>query len=868
MSFKIRTVLNNINNTVVSGAAGAGGAQGRQGNAGAPGAPGAPGTNGLQGLQGFLGIPGTNGTDGLQGLQGLPGSNTGLQGYQGLQGIQGFIGLQGYLGSQGFVGIQGTPGGTQGYVGTQGFVGFQGFDGYIGSDGPQGLEGPIGPSGGPTGPTGPEGTIPVDPVVDTLHVVNAFSQGVTGVPGSTGTFFFTPNTKGANTVEGCEQILDETSVETYGALSFTSDNQAGYVMSTNVVGATAYPASGATAYKAFGNVGDTGFYSLYYGRNGNPITPLGTAGAQGNLMPSTPVTVVDNVGYTGYSVTIKLPSPIYPTTFVTDVNVENLVGQTVKTYVIAGSNDNITYNLLANVTSAQSVNNIDVLPQRLYSYFRIIVTSVTASSATSSFLPLEPMTSIAGSVDQFGTTTAITSGLPTVTTAWQAFDDNVSTFCPVVGYSSTTGLYTGTASTVYYSNLTSGTTLTSSGAWIQLNLSRPVIISGTTATATVQNTSGDSLNPTAKILVSPNGTIWYDSSLFSNQQGGACAYIRYIINSVTTSTTFSTTLRIISLQFRGFFQDGVYIQNTVVNGQLPSNQQVYIPQSLEVGLATDMSSGQLWTDSTLLVNGTTTTTGEAGFMTGATGSGIYLTRDYVNDQTSIFMNSYKQFDNYFDTAITSVGGTGISGNTGATGGGVLQLISKTTNITGNAIVDGTMSAKNTTVNGTLATTGNTTVGGNLTVSSITFSQPVGSIIMYAGGTVPTNWLFCDGTAYSRTTYASLFTVISTTYGVGDGTSTFNVPNFQNKLPYGKASTTTLGTIGGTGNIVLTAANLPPHTHTYNASSGVVEVSENTVGNRFPYISTSSTASGSGPGTSTSFSILNPYITINYIIKWA
>ncbi len=60
---------------------------------------------------------------------------------------------------------------------------------------------------------------------------------------------------------------------------------------------------------------------------------------------------------------------------------------------------------------------------------------------------------------------------------------------------------------------------------------------------------------------------------------------------------------------------------------------------------------------------------------------------------------------------------------------------------------------------------------------------------YGGGTVPTGWLECDGTAVSRATYAALFTAISTTWGVGDGVNTFNLPNMKNRVPVGDGTGT-------------------------------------------------------------------------------
>lgn len=69
----------------------------------------------------------------------------------------------------------------------------------------------------------------------------------------------------------------------------------------------------------------------------------------------------------------------------------------------------------------------------------------------------------------------------------------------------------------------------------------------------------------------------------------------------------------------------------------------------------------------------------------------------------------------------------------------------------------------------------------------------GMISPYAGASAPAGFLLCDGSAVSRTTYAALFSIISTTYGVGDGSTTFNLPNLQGRIPVGKENATSLGT---------------------------------------------------------------------------
>jgi len=71
-----------------------------------------------------------------------------------------------------------------------------------------------------------------------------------------------------------------------------------------------------------------------------------------------------------------------------------------------------------------------------------------------------------------------------------------------------------------------------------------------------------------------------------------------------------------------------------------------------------------------------------------------------------------------------------------------------------------------------------------TIKTAIASTPVGATISFAGSSAPTGWLLCDGSAVSRTTYADLFTVISTTYGVGDNSTTFNLPDMRETIPVG------------------------------------------------------------------------------------
>jgi microcystin-dependent protein len=101
------------------------------------------------------------------------------------------------------------------------------------------------------------------------------------------------------------------------------------------------------------------------------------------------------------------------------------------------------------------------------------------------------------------------------------------------------------------------------------------------------------------------------------------------------------------------------------------------------------------------------------------------------------------------------------------------------------------------------------------------SRITGEMIAFAGGTPPTGWLMCNGAAVSRTTYAALFAVCGETYGEGDGSNTFNLPDLAGRFPFGADGSHDRGTAGGVETITLTTGNLPAHTHTMAHTHGML-----------------------------------------------
>lgn len=88
----------------------------------------------------------------------------------------------------------------------------------------------------------------------------------------------------------------------------------------------------------------------------------------------------------------------------------------------------------------------------------------------------------------------------------------------------------------------------------------------------------------------------------------------------------------------------------------------------------------------------------------------------------------------------------------------------------------------------------------------------GIISLFAGSTAPVGYLACDGSAVSRDTYSALFAVIGTTYGAGDGSTTFNLPDLSGRVAIGASTSHAMGTTGGEESHTLTSGELATHAH--------------------------------------------------------
>jgi microcystin-dependent protein len=152
--------------------------------------------------------------------------------------------------------------------------------------------------------------------------------------------------------------------------------------------------------------------------------------------------------------------------------------------------------------------------------------------------------------------------------------------------------------------------------------------------------------------------------------------------------------------------------------------------------------------------------------------------------------------------------------------------------------------------------------------------PIGAMAIWPTATAPTGWLKCDGSAVSRTTYANLFAVIGTTFGAGDGSTTFNLPNLSGRFPLGVGTASNPALAGtGSGGTHGTAGNHNHDGHGAAVSDHNTAVNTTTGGGgtRVTGGAHSGTHSGEGGHTHDAHTFANsalpPYLGVNFIIKY-
>ena len=164
-------------------------------------------------------------------------------------------------------------------------------------------------------------------------------------------------------------------------------------------------------------------------------------------------------------------------------------------------------------------------------------------------------------------------------------------------------------------------------------------------------------------------------------------------------------------------------------------------------------------------------------------------------------------------------------------------------------------------------------------AAVSVLMPTGSIMSFAGASAPTGYLLCDGAAISRSTYSTLFGLLATTYGAGDGSTTYNIPDLRGRVIAGQddmggvsANRLTgltggvdgdvLGGSGGTETHTLSTAEMPAHTHT--TPRGGANMPRGDSANQASSGEDGATTSSTGGGGA--HNNVQPTFILNYIIK--
>lgn len=149
--------------------------------------------------------------------------------------------------------------------------------------------------------------------------------------------------------------------------------------------------------------------------------------------------------------------------------------------------------------------------------------------------------------------------------------------------------------------------------------------------------------------------------------------------------------------------------------------------------------------------------------------------------------------------------------------------------------------------------------------------PIGAIVPFGGWDAPTGWLICDGTLLNKTTYPELFNAIGYSFGGEDGGATFGLPDLRGRVPVGQKDSDSdfdgMGVKGGEKTHTLTIDEIPSHKH--GISYNLEGVSGGTLGNNIfgkQNVGGNWENNSNNTGGGQAHNILQPYQTVNYIIK--
>ena len=314
--------------------------------------------------------------------------------------------------------------------------------------------------------------------------------------------------------------------------------------------------------------------------------------------------------------------------------------------------------------------------------------------------------------------------------------------------------------------------------------------------------------------------------------------------------------------------------HSTINILIPNNSKTYLVRN-------SVAYASAGADVIMKVAGQTGVTIPTGGVFGGTGTGTGTSFVLTNGAASYVQNSFRNL--VVDDDVTIGGNTTFKTNVSVSGG---LVVGSSVSLGGNVNIGGTV-----TVGGAATFLSTVTVKGDVHVSSKVCasayygsgsnltglpSMPTGAIIPYAVTAAPSGYLLCNGAAVSRSTYAALFAIVSSLYGDGDTSSTFNVPDLRGKFMGGwdagtsvLTSVTTgmvegnvIGNSGGAQAVTLAVAQIPSHTHTvaYGTGGSGSDVKIDGTPDPTGTINTGSTGGGGA------HSNIPPALIVNFVIK--
>ncbi len=265
----------------------------------------------------------------------------------------------------------------------------------------------------------------------------------------------------------------------------------------------------------------------------------------------------------------------------------------------------------------------------------------------------------------------------------------------------------------------------------------------------------------------------------------------------------------------------------------------------------------------------------------------------------VFSSTLSVLGNTVLSSSLSVSNRTVLGSTLSVAGST--VLSSTLSVLGNTVLSSSLSVSNRTVLGSTLSvaalvemSSHLSVAGSADITGRVYQAthmlvPPGSVVAYIASSAPGGWLLCDGSAISRTTYSILFGIIGTTYGSGDGSTTFTLPDMRGRVPVGYGSgaglsARTMAATGGEETHTLTSDEMPSHNHNItdpgHAHSYVNNTNNQSTDNAFHTETVADDSDiGATTGTSTTGITINntgggqahnnmqPFIVLNYIIKY-